>query len=415
MDRSRYLRLLPDHTGLLDNDEAFVALGDDQSAIYDLERSSEIVAMRLPSYFKGDLRKLKIVSKAELLQRSATSGSRFFNGVAVGIFLSTKGDTSQAEMMSGGDFDGDRAWCCWEDDIVSHVCDYPAPDTSSELFQQPRDVYKERLMEWTEPQWSKLIITFTWHHRDDRMCLAKLCNALDILRDHPKFGFDSTNEIARKAFIQVDNPHTKQWTRDDEEKYKRLMQPHWCASLKGNKSYRSHKALGVLWDLLEEAGRKQKCEIEDEMNVHIRHRIENAEGKNPKEVEMIRTQMRQRLLDFNKSMRIKIDSSERGDEVGKRLNNNAIKCLYKHHRREIEDSYDHDDHVKVFAILYEQTYFKSRDRMSRFNGEPYVFAWSVGHDWLTRIIADGKARALGLGIAPTVVRGSEEMIFGRKK
>jgi len=103
---SRNLRMLPDHTGLLESSEAFVALGD-ESAQYDVERSGSIVAMRLPAYFKGDLRHLKIVSKADLMKRCPEKG-RFFSGIMTGIILSTKGGKSEAEMMSGGDFDGDK-------------------------------------------------------------------------------------------------------------------------------------------------------------------------------------------------------------------------------------------------------------------------------------------------------------------
>lgn len=86
---SRYLRMLPDHTGLLREGEAFVALGD-ESAQYEVERLGNIVAMRLPSYFKGDLRKLKCVSKSDLNQRCPEKG-RFFSGIVVAIVLSTKG------------------------------------------------------------------------------------------------------------------------------------------------------------------------------------------------------------------------------------------------------------------------------------------------------------------------------------
>lgn len=164
--------MFPDHTGLLEPSEAFIAIGDDQTVQYEIERhSTDLVAMRLPSYFKGDLRKLKIVSKAELLQRCAEK-SVFFNGVTVGLVLSTKGDKSQAEMMSGGDFDGDAAWCCWDNGIVSHVSDYPAPDTS--LYEPPVDYFKQRPLKWSEPYWSDSIIDFTWHHRDDNKFLSIL-------------------------------------------------------------------------------------------------------------------------------------------------------------------------------------------------------------------------------------------------
>jgi hypothetical protein len=97
--------MLPDHTGLLEPNEAYVALGD-ESVHYDIGRVGNIIAMRIPSYFSGDIRKLKVVSKAVLLQRCPEK-SRFFCGLVTGVVLSTQGTISEAEMMSGGDFDGD--------------------------------------------------------------------------------------------------------------------------------------------------------------------------------------------------------------------------------------------------------------------------------------------------------------------
>lgn len=194
--------------------------------------------------------------------------------------------------------------------------------------------------------------------------------------------------------------------------------PHWNACANDGytkRTYPSKKVLGDLCDLLTEAGRKQELVIEDEMNQHIRRKIERAEAKDPDEVQRIREDMLKHLLHFNRAMRLKIDSSERNDEVGKRLNNKAILSLYKRHRKEIEDMYDEDDRPKVFAILYEQTYFKSMDRIYRWKGEPYVFAWTIGHDHLTRIIADGEATSRGLGLAVTVARGSDQLLFGKKR
>ena len=151
------------------------------------------------------------------------------------------------------------------------------------------------------------------------------------------------------------------------------------------------------------------------MNVHVRERIEKAYKKDREEVEVIRKDMRSRLSSFNQTMGDKIRSRDREDEVETRLRGKAILGLYKQHRLDIENTYEDDDLPKVFAILYEQTYFQSKDRMFLSNGKPYVFAWKVGHDYLTRIIADGDAKKYGTGIAPTVARGNDRMIFGKRR
>ena len=53
--------------------------------------------------------------------------------------------------------------------------------------------------------------------------------------------------------------------------------------------------------------------------------------------------------------------------------------------------------------------------MDRWNETSYVFAWDVGHDYLTRIIADGEAKKNGMGIAPTVARENGNLIFGKRR
>lgn len=106
---SRYLRMLPDHTGLLLSDEAFIAVGDEK-AHSEIHGLGEIVAARNPSYFASDIRKLRVVSQAELIRRDPLKGI-FFSGIAAGLVLSTNGNRSTAEMMSGGDFDGKFKSC----------------------------------------------------------------------------------------------------------------------------------------------------------------------------------------------------------------------------------------------------------------------------------------------------------------
>ena len=161
--------MFPDHTGLLEQDECFVALGDLQQ--YEVERSAHVVAMRLPSYFRGDLRKLKLVSKAQLMKRCSEKG-QFFQGIITGLILSTKGNISQAEQMSGGDFDGDRAWCCWDDEVVRHVTD--CPPSNSHQIPPVKDWFKGKEMKWNDAEFYQQIIRYTWHHRQDNMWLSRL-------------------------------------------------------------------------------------------------------------------------------------------------------------------------------------------------------------------------------------------------
>ena len=164
--------MIPDHTALLRPYEAYVAVGD-STIQYEVESNSHILAMRLPSYFKGDLRKLQCISRVELRKRCLRR-SIFFDGIKVGLVLSTIGLMSEAEKMSGGDFDGDRAWVCWEEEIVNHVSFFPPVDTTQEEFKLPESPDRHQLVEWKEPVWSKAIIKYSHHHQQDSICLGKL-------------------------------------------------------------------------------------------------------------------------------------------------------------------------------------------------------------------------------------------------
>ena len=64
MDGCVYLRMYGDHTLLLEDGEAFVACDDLDSS------AKEIIAMRSPSYFAGDLRRLSLVSLNDVKDRA---------------------------------------------------------------------------------------------------------------------------------------------------------------------------------------------------------------------------------------------------------------------------------------------------------------------------------------------------------
>mmetsp|Transcript_26366 Transcript_26366/g.63257 ORF Transcript_26366/g.63257 Transcript_26366/m.63257 type:complete len:269 (+) Transcript_26366:2993-3799(+) len=242
---------------------------------------------------------------------------------------------------------------------------------------------------------------------------------LEMMRDNPAFGSHEVDDIAKKAFIQVDNPHKPQWNEDDQIKYGSLPKPHWFPMARAGNTYQSKKVLGQLFDMFDLVGGKEFkfSEIELEMNVHIRGRIEEAEKKSIEKVNAMRKDMRNYLLSFNKLMADRIRKCDQKDEVEARLKSKAISGLYKQQRLDLQNTYkDEGSYEDVFAILYEQTYFASREKMQRFNEKPYVFAWEVGHDYLTRIIADGDAvKNGGIGIAPTVARGNDRLLFGRPR
>ena len=110
-----------------------------------------------------------------------------------------------------------------------------------------------------------------------------------MMRDNPRFGSNEVNEIARKAFIQVDNPHKPQWTEANQLEYGSLPKPHWLALARTGNTFLSKRVLGELFDMFDWVGEKDFNfrEIEAEMNIHIRERIEKAYRKDHEEVEVI--------------------------------------------------------------------------------------------------------------------------------
>lgn len=86
--------MIPDHTGLLEENEAFVAGLNQIYGKTSIATFQDLVAMRSPAYFAGDLLKLKIVSMTEIMRRSILAGtedSSFFSSLHTGLILSTKG------------------------------------------------------------------------------------------------------------------------------------------------------------------------------------------------------------------------------------------------------------------------------------------------------------------------------------
>jgi RNA dependent RNA polymerase len=75
----------------------------------------EVLVGRSPALLPSDIQRTKAVFKDQL---------RHFKDVAV---FSTKGDVPLADLLSGGDYDGDVVWLCWNWKIVQHFVNAEAP------------------------------------------------------------------------------------------------------------------------------------------------------------------------------------------------------------------------------------------------------------------------------------------------
>jgi RNA dependent RNA polymerase len=94
--------------------------------------SADILVARLPALLPSDVQRRRAVWKREL---------HHFKDV---IVFPTKGDTPLASLLSGGDYDGDVPWICWDPVVVSqfHNAGLPRMPTKKEcgLFQQNRRI-----------------------------------------------------------------------------------------------------------------------------------------------------------------------------------------------------------------------------------------------------------------------------------
>jgi hypothetical protein len=196
-----------DHTLLLEEGEAYLELPDTVDA-------KEVLAMRSPSYFAGDMRKLTLVNKftlcqraqdfqepdglPEVLRRTPQQRFSFFENVRNALVLSVKGRRSEADKMSGGDHDGDMAWTCWNKLLVDQVKAIDAHDTSK--YQIKKVPAEEK------PFWETTVkdhLDYFFNFRDHQRHLGSLSENLDKCIDAFGFDHDFTQGLGRAAFLQV--------------------------------------------------------------------------------------------------------------------------------------------------------------------------------------------------------------------
>jgi hypothetical protein len=154
-----------------------------------------------PSYFAGDLRKLKVVGKEKLFDRANRHQREFFSSIQNALVTSIKGAYAEAHRMSGGDYDGDRVWLTWNTNIIDCLPknDKFIEENVSNLSTEASDFEKKLFSNCNEND----IIEYMLHFRNHHKSLGQLSECLDLYID--KYGFDNarTKEIGRAAFLQV--------------------------------------------------------------------------------------------------------------------------------------------------------------------------------------------------------------------
>ncbi|KAL1970925.1 hypothetical protein VTN77DRAFT_2759 [Rasamsonia byssochlamydoides] len=115
---STYAYCIADPYGVLGEDEVHFGFSHRwQDVNFDdtMLDGVDVLVGRLPAHRPSDIQRRRAVWKHEL---------RHFKDV---IVFSSRGDTPLASLLSGGDYDGDKPWICWDQRIVQSFKNAPPP------------------------------------------------------------------------------------------------------------------------------------------------------------------------------------------------------------------------------------------------------------------------------------------------
>lgn len=129
--RSVYLYMVVDFLGILEENEVHVgfstAFEADEEWCRTMLHGTEVLVARSPAHFVSDIQKVKAVFKSELADLTDV------------IVFSSKGNIPLADKLSGGDYDGDLAWVCWDPQIVINFLNAPVQEQPDLSRYMPRD------------------------------------------------------------------------------------------------------------------------------------------------------------------------------------------------------------------------------------------------------------------------------------
>jgi hypothetical protein len=123
--RSTFAYMVVDFLGVLEEGEVHLGFSSKfecEGTAQTLLHGIDVLVARAPAHFVSDIQKVRAVFRPEL---------HFLKDV---IVFPTKGGTALAEVLSGGDYDGDQAWVCWDSEIVSNFQNAPVP-SQPDLFR----------------------------------------------------------------------------------------------------------------------------------------------------------------------------------------------------------------------------------------------------------------------------------------
>ncbi|KAI9838363.1 MAG: hypothetical protein M1819_005631 [Sarea resinae] len=235
--RSTRCYMLADPTGILEEGEVSLCF----STSFKYEASSvedsmlcdmDVLVGRNPAHCPWDMQKVAhfywclIHAKFSKVHAVYKSELKYYKDV---ILFSSKGDRPLADILSGGDYDGDAAWVCWDPRLVDNFTNVPKPHTPTDpsSFGISRESETLRsLGTWSAflakgfrfNLQANLLGTCTSYH--ERLCHLKdsistpealhLSTLLDHLVDAPKQGYTFT-ETNWRRFLETNPPLSPYW------------------------------------------------------------------------------------------------------------------------------------------------------------------------------------------------------------
>ena len=135
--RSAYVFMTVDFLGVLEEGEVHMSFSrgtecdtrpsDSDGVPRNELHGHDVLVARAPAHFPSDIQKVRAVFKPEL---------RHLQDV---IVFPRKGDVALADLLSGGDYDGDKAWVCWDQNIVGNFENAAVPEKPDLFKKYPGD------------------------------------------------------------------------------------------------------------------------------------------------------------------------------------------------------------------------------------------------------------------------------------
>lgn len=168
---SAYALMVPDFTGVLKEGEVHLSFSTQFQVpgfCGTFLKDRDVLVSRLPAHYPTDIQKVRVVYRSELAEHEDA------------IVFSTKGVKALAERLSGGDYDGDIAWVCFDGQIVENF-----ENSTVDLSDVP-DLFQTGFLRKSRKNFNDLILE---HEGLEAACNEFIHHAFSSLLEPNLLGF----------------------------------------------------------------------------------------------------------------------------------------------------------------------------------------------------------------------------------